>query len=77
MVRSTLCLSPVAVTGGAKDWRSWKKHTRGDAMSTTDHKGRPVVAVTGIGIITSLGTGKADNWAKLSRVNPVFARSLV
>ena len=36
-------------------------------MSTTDHKGRPVVAVTGIGIITSLGTGKADNWDKLSR----------
>jgi 3-oxoacyl-[acyl-carrier-protein] synthase II len=36
-------------------------------MPTTDHKGRPIVAVTGIGIITSLGTGKADNWKKLNR----------
>ncbi len=30
-----------------------------------DHKGRPVVVVTGIGIVTSLGEGKDDNWAKL------------
>ena len=27
---------------------------------------RPVVVVTGRGIITSLGAGKADNWAKLT-----------
>ena len=27
---------------------------------------RPVVGVTGMGIITSLGAGKADNWAKLT-----------
>src|SRR6266481_5113764 len=26
--------------------------------------GQPVVVVTGRGIITSLGAGKADNWAK-------------
>lgn len=32
----------------------------------TDHLGRPVVAVTGIGIITSLGVGRADNWQALS-----------
>jgi 3-oxoacyl-[acyl-carrier-protein] synthase II len=31
-----------------------------------DKKGRAVVAVTGIGIVTSLGVGKSDNWAKLS-----------
>ncbi|HHZ07722.1 MAG TPA: beta-ketoacyl-ACP synthase, partial [Rhizobiales bacterium] len=31
-----------------------------------DHLGRPVVAVTGIGIVTSLGAGKADNWAALT-----------
>ena len=31
-----------------------------------DHMGRPVVAVTGIGIVTSLGIGKADNWAALT-----------
>ena len=31
-----------------------------------DKNGRPVVVVTGMGIITSLGAGKADNWAKLT-----------
>src|SRR6185295_17037404 len=30
-----------------------------------DKLGRPVVVVTGMGITTSLGAGKADNWAKL------------
>jgi 3-oxoacyl-[acyl-carrier-protein] synthase II len=31
-----------------------------------DKAGRPIVAVTGIGIVTSLGVGKDDNWTKLS-----------
>jgi 3-oxoacyl-[acyl-carrier-protein] synthase II len=31
-----------------------------------DNLGRPVVAVTGIGVVTSLGVGKADNWAALT-----------
>src|ERR1041384_713870 len=31
-----------------------------------DKFGRPIVVVTGMGIVTSLGAGKADNWAKLS-----------
>jgi 3-oxoacyl-[acyl-carrier-protein] synthase II len=36
-------------------------------MATTrDKLGRPVVVVTGLGVITSLGAGKADNWAKLT-----------
>ncbi|MGY4436398.1 3-oxoacyl-[acyl-carrier-protein] synthase II [Bradyrhizobium sp. F1.13.1] len=30
-----------------------------------DKLGRPVVVVTGMGIMTSLGNGKTDNWAKL------------
>jgi 3-oxoacyl-[acyl-carrier-protein] synthase II len=34
--------------------------------ATRDKAGRPIVAVTGIGVVTSLGVGKADNWAKLS-----------
>ena len=34
--------------------------------NTKDHMGRPVVAVTGIGMVTSLGIGKADNWAALT-----------
>src|ERR1700730_1541211 len=31
-----------------------------------DHAGRPVVAVTGLGVVTSLGRGKAENWTKLT-----------
>jgi len=31
-----------------------------------DQFGRPVVVVTGMGIVTSLGAGKQDNWAKLT-----------
>src|ERR1700719_2758653 len=31
-----------------------------------DKLGRPIVVVTGIGIVTSLGVGKTDNWAKLT-----------
>ncbi len=32
----------------------------------TDPKGRPVVVVTGMGLITALGQGTQDNWAALS-----------
>src|SRR4051794_7821819 len=32
----------------------------------TDKAGRPVVVVTGLGVVTSLGEGKADNWARLT-----------
>jgi 3-oxoacyl-[acyl-carrier-protein] synthase II len=31
-----------------------------------DQAGRPVVVVTGRGVVTSLGIGKADNWQKLT-----------
>ena len=34
--------------------------------ATRDKKGRPIIAVTGIGVVTSLGIGKSDNWAKLT-----------
>ncbi len=34
--------------------------------SAKDHKGRPVVVVTGIGIVTSVGEGKEDNWKNLT-----------
>jgi 3-oxoacyl-[acyl-carrier-protein] synthase II len=34
--------------------------------STKDKAGRPIVVVTGLGVVTSLGAGKADNWAKLT-----------
>jgi len=33
---------------------------------TRDSQGRPVVAVTGMGVVTSLGVGKTDNWAALN-----------
>ncbi len=32
----------------------------------TDSFGRPVVVVTGMGVVTSLGVGKEDNWAALT-----------
>ncbi len=31
-----------------------------------DHKGRPVIVVTGIGVVTSLGEGRDDNWDALT-----------
>ena len=31
-----------------------------------DKLGRPIVVVTGMGIVTSLGAGKTDNWSKLT-----------
>ncbi len=31
-----------------------------------DQRGRPVVVVTGLGVLTSLGTGQAENWAALT-----------
>ena len=31
-----------------------------------DKLGRPLVVVTGLGVVTSLGAGKTDNWAKLT-----------
>ena len=31
-----------------------------------DKAGRPIVVVTGYGVVTSLGAGKEDNWAKLT-----------
>jgi 3-oxoacyl-[acyl-carrier-protein] synthase II len=35
-------------------------------MATKDKMGRPIVVVTGVGVVTSLGAGKTDNWAKLT-----------
>jgi 3-oxoacyl-[acyl-carrier-protein] synthase II len=32
----------------------------------TDHLGRPIIAITGMGVITSLGQGLVDNWAALT-----------
>jgi len=34
--------------------------------SSKDHLGRPIVVVTGIGIVTSLGEGKEDAWQNLT-----------
>jgi 3-oxoacyl-[acyl-carrier-protein] synthase II len=40
--------------------------TRATPTARRDKAGRPVVAVTGMGLVTSLGVGKAENWAKLT-----------
>jgi 3-oxoacyl-[acyl-carrier-protein] synthase II len=34
--------------------------------ASRDKLGRPIVVVTGMGVVTSLGSGKSDNWAKLT-----------
>src|SRR5579872_6093900 len=34
--------------------------------ATRDKFGRPIVVITGMGVVTSLGAGKADNWKKLT-----------
>jgi 3-oxoacyl-[acyl-carrier-protein] synthase II len=34
--------------------------------ASRDKLGRPIVVVTGMGIVTSLGAGKSDNWARLT-----------
>ena len=34
--------------------------------STLDKAGRPLVVVTGMGVVTSLGAGKQENWQKLT-----------
>jgi 3-oxoacyl-[acyl-carrier-protein] synthase II len=34
--------------------------------ATRDKFGRPIVVVTGMGVVTSLGSGKADNWKRLT-----------
>jgi 3-oxoacyl-[acyl-carrier-protein] synthase II len=34
--------------------------------ASRDKFGRPIVVVTGMGVVTSLGSGKADNWKKLT-----------
>lgn len=32
----------------------------------TDHKGRPIIVVTGMGVVTSLGEGKEANWKAMT-----------
>lgn len=34
--------------------------------SEKDHLGRPIVAITGMGVVTSLGEGREENWRKLT-----------
>lgn len=36
------------------------------ASKFLDKKGRPLVAVTGMGVVTSLGRGKDENWTKIT-----------
>jgi 3-oxoacyl-[acyl-carrier-protein] synthase II len=36
------------------------------ARSRRDRLGRPIIAVTGLGVVTSLGAGQQDNWAALT-----------
>ena len=42
------------------------RNEQGARCAKLDSLRRPVVVVTGMGVITSLGEGKAENWAKLT-----------
>src|SRR5437660_961176 len=35
-------------------------------MAKTDQAGRPIAVVTGMGVVTSLGAGREENWRKLT-----------
>src|SRR3954464_4840825 len=44
-----------------------RRDVDGGTMSAPrDKLGRPIVVVTGMGVVTSLGAGKQDNWTKLT-----------
>ena len=62
----------VPAIGRARAWL-WSRRsssygsTGGEVMTAPRDKfGRPIVVVTGMGVITSLGAGKTDNWTKLT-----------
>jgi len=40
---------------------------RNAKTTTRDRHDRPIVVVTGMGVITSLGEGKTENWTKITR----------
>lgn len=35
-------------------------------MKTRDHQDRPIIVVTGVGVVSSLGRGKQENWSRLT-----------
>ena len=55
--------------------RSGRLKESDDGQSTKDNAGRPIVVVTGMGVVTSLGAGKTDNWRSSPPANPASARS--
>src|SRR5436309_15704298 len=59
-------LSRVSGNRAASRWRSLNGLGENRGMARTDHAGRPVIVVTGLGVVTSLGVGREDNWRKLT-----------
>ncbi len=52
--------------GAGGGWPGDGQRRRVTGSNMRDKMGRPIVVVTGSGIVTSLGAGKADNWKRLT-----------
>src|SRR4051812_3617458 len=65
--RSSRRWSRPSVTGVVKVWR-WSRRPEGRTSMSSNHDsaGRPIVVVTGMGVVTSLGAGLTDNWKHLT-----------
>ena len=67
MARSRRSSSPRSAIGAAKALHWSKPRLKESLMpSHQDSAGRPIVVVTGMGVVTSLGAGKTDNWQNLT-----------
>src|SRR5476649_2561834 len=55
---------------GAAKASGWSKRSiegEADMSSTRDKAGRPIVVATGLGVVTSIGAGKTENWNNLTK----------
>src|SRR5690606_35710618 len=65
----TASSSPALDMSTARGWRSSTRYRREAPMGSEVHDkfGRPLVAITGCGLVTSLGQGKEASWSGLTQ----------